>query len=425
MKYASTFLSHSSSDKPLVEAVANELGRRGIVTWLDKNEPTAGQNLCEVFAAAIERQATVCVFLSEAAVKSEWVKDELAIALRKVKESGRIIPIYLGDPLALVKSHPLLKSRWLHPNGDRVTQFGICPIEGADESAKARAIADKVAQGIYADLRIANQNEVILYLDQRGKGNRCGEPNDIPENVAKQEAPALVFRPDMGKRSSTEVLRGDEWNNRWSDMKWALGQSIGNCRGGDPKTIRILGNAQLGLPFFLGHYFNRNTSTHLYCYNMDGSVFSNQGQERHAPLTGGDAHCVAAHPGVTPIPSGDRQEAISLLLVTENYVQTIVDYLKANSATYPKYGYWVAHGQFTDNNQVMDYITDIVALLLRLKRDGVRTIYLFSSLPFNVLPLLGANLLHVVNVVFMEYRKDLQGKKAGVGKMYVPLPNEK
>ena len=38
MIYASTFLSYSSVDGNIVQLVARELGRRGILPWLDKNE---------------------------------------------------------------------------------------------------------------------------------------------------------------------------------------------------------------------------------------------------------------------------------------------------------------------------------------------------------------------------------------------------
>ena len=42
MQFASTFLSHASVDKPLVEAVAQRLGRRRVSAWLDKTELTLG-----------------------------------------------------------------------------------------------------------------------------------------------------------------------------------------------------------------------------------------------------------------------------------------------------------------------------------------------------------------------------------------------
>ncbi|CAH1191524.1 hypothetical protein NTGBS_130031 [Candidatus Nitrotoga sp. BS] len=427
MIYASTFLSHSFSDKSLVKAVANELGRRGIIAWLDENDLTPGLDLCNALKEAIQRQATICIFLSEQAVKSEWIKDELAIALANVEKSDRIIPVYLSEPLKLVKSHPLLKSRWLHADGDRVTQLGIRLKPETDTATQVCEIADEIARGIYAELTIATQNDIILYVDQRGNGRRCGELLDIPANVTKLDAPALVFRPDIEERRQDEVLYGDAWKKMWRDMECALGRSIGSMRWHDPKKIRILGNAQLGFAFFLGRYFNRSTAAHLYCYNHRGDIFNNKDQDRHAPLEGGNASCEANHPEVISAPSGHKLEAISLLLVSANYVQPIVDYLQANASTYPSNSYWVQHDLFSTNEQVMNYVADIVALLLRIKREhGVRTVYLFTTLPFHVLPLLGANLLHVMeNIVFMEYRRDLQSKDSGVGEMYVPLTDEK
>ncbi len=427
MKYASTFLSHNSADKPLVQAVAKELSRRGIVAWLDINDLTPGLDLCAALKEAIQRQATVCLFLSRQAIQSKWVEEELAIALDEISGSERIIPIYLDDPLELVSSHPLLRSRWLHADGDRVKQLGIVVKQNQNIIDQARDIADKIALGIYDELKTTAQREIILYIDQRGNGKRYGEEHiAIPANVAELDVPILLFRPDNEQRQQVETLYNGAWDDMWRDVKNTLDVAVGNLRGSDPKKIRILGNAQLGFAFFLGGHFNRNTSTHLYCYNQNQPPFNNRDQQRHTPLKGGDACCDVNHSDVRAIPPGSCHEIVSLLLTPENYLAPIVDYLNANSKTCSDYSYWVKHDHFDSNEQVMAYITDVVALLIRLRSEhGVRTIHLFCTLPFHVLPLLGANLLHVMeSVIFMEYRRDLQGTGSDVGEMYIPLFNE-
>ncbi len=189
MKYASTFLSHNSANKALVETVAHELGRRGIIAWLDKNDFVAGAAMDKVLEEAIARQTTFTVFLSEQAIKSPWVQDELEIALEKEKKWGKeiIVPIYLGDRYKLVKSHTLLRSRWLDHRGTRVTRLGI-------ESSDAVHIADELARRVYTTLEIPSQRTIIIYIDQRGTaGKRSEEPLGIPENLSNLNAPALVF----------------------------------------------------------------------------------------------------------------------------------------------------------------------------------------------------------------------------------------
>ena len=96
MRYASTFLSHSSADKPLVEAVAIELGRRGVVSWLDIYELVVGDSLSGALAEAIKRQATVTIFFTDNATTSEWVKKELLMAL-KTHIDADLLPVFLGD----------------------------------------------------------------------------------------------------------------------------------------------------------------------------------------------------------------------------------------------------------------------------------------------------------------------------------------
>jgi len=424
MIYASTFLSHSSVDKPLVEAVARELGRRGIIAWLDRSELNLGANLSEVLKAAIERQVTTTVFLSEAAIQSPWVTEELAVAIdthQAMQTSGNILPIFLGDPVALVKLHPLLRSWWLHADGQRVNILGVQADANQPILELAKTLADGIARRVYQALGVAAKREIILYVDQRGEGRRRGELQGVPDSVRQRTAPALVFRPELQMRRQSETLHGDAWTAFRGDLTASLAEAIENLRGPEPKSIYVLGNAQVGIAYMLGHYFNRSTSTHLFCYNRDGYVFNNQAQPRHMPLQGGNPNCEATHDRITPLPPGAQVEAVALILTAANYVDPALDYLAAQDNPPPPV--WVEHGSFQENAQVMQYVTDIVALLTRLRAaHRLHRVYLFCGLPFHVIPLLAANLLNVVDdVVFMEYRRDLQGQGVSAGEMYVPL----
>lgn len=415
MKYASTFLSHNFVAKALVEAVACELGRRGVIAWLDKNDFVAGASMGKVLEEAIKRQTTFTVFLSEQAINSLWVRDELVIALEKEEELGKeiIVPVFLGDHYKLVKSHPLLRSRWLHPDGKRVTRLGI-------ESTDAASIADELARRVYTTLEISHQREVIVCLDQRGTaGNRYGEPLSIPDNLSDTNAPALVFRPDLGSRSDGETLHGEEWQVVCSTMQSALSTSLGDLAGADPRHIHIVGNAQLGFFFFLGrHLFNRTTSVRLFCHNARyGTIFNNEAQERRTPLTAGEARCESSTGKIIPITPMERLDTVALILVRlERYMLEVLDYMEAANMKFRPV--WIKHENFDTNEQVMGYVADVIALLSRISMENkVRTVYLFCGLPDNVLPLLAANLVHVMdNVVFMEYRKALQA-----GEKYTPL----
>ncbi len=423
MKYVSAFLAHSSVDKHLVKLVARELGRRGVIPWLDINELHAGADLGASLRNAVFEQTAVIAFLSRDAIASPWIEDELFAAIEKDKEHGnsdRIIPVYLGDPITLVSLHELLRARWLHVDGDRVDRKGIVLDMSKDDSQKAREIAKQASKMIYHLLDISKQRDIVIYLDQRGEGKRQGRPN-ISKNLDKTDASVLVFRPAPGRREQGETLSGTDWDNFRDDMKEALGDALGGVRWADKKNIRILGGAQLALPYFLGSFFNRNSSANLFCYNIEGPPFSNQKQERATPLQGGNPNCETPHTKIEPIISGDEVDEIALILAMDRLVPPVLKHLETlENAPHPV---WVKSKIFNDSEEVMDYISDVVALLDRLVAgNGLRKVYLYSGLPFHATPLLAANMLHVAkNIVVMEHRRDLDGKDAPDRDMYSPL----
>jgi hypothetical protein len=165
MAYASTFLSHSSTDQSLVHEVARELGQRGILSWLDANEIHAGVSLNEALIEAVQRQATLTVFLSVAAVKSAWVEKELKTAFEMEKNlgvKGRILPVFLDDREIVVQEHAVLRERWLDEAG-YVNVAGIEETGKGDDASRAKVTAEKIANSIYRALEL---KKVITHGDE-------------------------------------------------------------------------------------------------------------------------------------------------------------------------------------------------------------------------------------------------------------------
>lgn len=413
MKFASTFLSHSSEDKKLVTAVANELGKYGVIPWLDTNELRTGMSLQKALKKSIDKQMTFTIFLSKDALKSSWVEEELLIALNRV-EDEHILPVYLEGPRTLVESSELLSKLWM-TNRKKIDCLWSSKDEKKSIPANATTIAQKIAVSVFARAQLVVRNEILICLDQRGNGDRFGEPIDIPNNLKEKDIPTLVFRPNMYERSQDEVLNSKEFDKFTKSIKWAL-------KSFHPKKIHICGNAQLPLAYFLGNLFNRSTYVHLFCVGREGEVFNNKDQLRDSPLDGGSPHCETKHPDIHPLPNKMPLKAVSLILGQKTWVNRVLNYFEAMPDLPPPI--WVANGRFKDNQAVMDYLKDVIALLLRLNKDhGIRKIYLFCGLPFSVIPLLAANLLYVVdNLVFMEYRKDLPKTDAVEKRRYLRLP---
>jgi len=74
MPFMRVFISHSSQDKPAVEALALALRERGIEPWLDKWEIGPGDDIVASINAGLdEAQAGIIVF-SPHSRESRWVE---------------------------------------------------------------------------------------------------------------------------------------------------------------------------------------------------------------------------------------------------------------------------------------------------------------------------------------------------------------
>jgi hypothetical protein len=89
------FISHSSADKKFVRTLKSDLNENGIDTFVDEDSLDYGDSLRERLEEAIKESSHFIIILTNNAVKSEWVKDELneAIRLFNRKTLDKIIPI--------------------------------------------------------------------------------------------------------------------------------------------------------------------------------------------------------------------------------------------------------------------------------------------------------------------------------------------
>lgn len=421
-RLASTFLSHASVDQALVAAVAEELGRRGIVAWLDRDELQVGQSLSEALRAAIHEQFSLTLFVSVQALNSTWVQDELGTALDYCAQNGLknlINPVYLGDPLDLVRSSPLLRQAgWLNAKGNAVDMLGIAVDPAEELSALARRIADKLACGIYASLGSAEARDVAIHIDQRDS-SRTGKPRTLPVSHGHISGPTLVFRPRRSQGEQKETLVADEWNQFAQTIKGALAQALGTFR--KKKNIYLSGQAQLGLAFLLGRLFDCSTEIQLYCADVRNQ-FSNEGWDRLMSLSGGDAHCEAnGAADLPPIPQTPFSE-ILLLIGRSVLPERVKAYREAAMADKPVA--WVRSPERLESSELLQaLIADVTALLRRLKKDyGCRKAYLILDLPFPAVPILAAHLHPYVleSLELLEFRGDTMSAK-GSANSYAPL----
>lgn len=94
------FLSHSSSQKPFVEKVASGIGRNfGVV---DKFDFESGRDLLSEIQNAIGASSLFVLFISDAALESRWVKNELQI-VRDLHDEGKVeVTAFIIDPVVTI-----------------------------------------------------------------------------------------------------------------------------------------------------------------------------------------------------------------------------------------------------------------------------------------------------------------------------------
>ncbi|HET8798866.1 MAG TPA: CHAT domain-containing protein, partial [Thermoanaerobaculia bacterium] len=92
------FISHSSKDKPAVEALAIALGAHGFEVWLDKWMIAPGDDVVAKINAGLEEASAGLIVFSAHARESRWVEAEVSyLTWARIQEGKVLIPIVAGD----------------------------------------------------------------------------------------------------------------------------------------------------------------------------------------------------------------------------------------------------------------------------------------------------------------------------------------
>lgn len=93
------FLSHSSRDKEFVRTVAS--GLRKETRIFDEQTFEKGMSPAEEIISGLDDTSLFVLFLSDSALNSDWVKEEIKLAKTKIDEGNiqRIYPIIIDDKI--------------------------------------------------------------------------------------------------------------------------------------------------------------------------------------------------------------------------------------------------------------------------------------------------------------------------------------
>lgn len=123
------FISYASSDRSLVFPVIEVLRSLGTSSWLDIHEIRAGDRLEDTLLGSIEKCSSVVVMLSKASAGSDWVKREVAHALKLIERGHnlQVIPCLLEkcEPLEALSGHAHADFTTRHSFGMRNLLAGV------------------------------------------------------------------------------------------------------------------------------------------------------------------------------------------------------------------------------------------------------------------------------------------------------------
>jgi hypothetical protein len=104
------FLSHSSRDIWLSDAIARRLRAKGIGVWLDEMSLEGGDDVSDSIVNNIKTCDEIIVLVSPESVKSQWVAAEIGMAkVLKKRITGLLVHTDLNAiaPLTGIKSYEL------------------------------------------------------------------------------------------------------------------------------------------------------------------------------------------------------------------------------------------------------------------------------------------------------------------------------
>jgi hypothetical protein len=152
------FLSHASETKPLVRCLTQGLPPH-VQRWLDQDELATGQKFAKHIEAGITNECDFfIVFIDEAALGSQWVQREVALALARQRDLQRpfVLPVLVGEVRERMHEIGLAADEWLYLDARDRGAAGV-----AASAAALQAELFKHASELVERLRSADRRALI------------------------------------------------------------------------------------------------------------------------------------------------------------------------------------------------------------------------------------------------------------------------
>ena len=91
IQYYSCFISYSSKDDAFAERLYTDLQNKGVRCWYAHHDMPIGAKIVDALDEAIRLRDKVLLILSEGAVASDWVEDEVTTAFEEERRRGEVV----------------------------------------------------------------------------------------------------------------------------------------------------------------------------------------------------------------------------------------------------------------------------------------------------------------------------------------------
>ena len=154
----SCFVSYSSEDEGFAAALVSRLKDAGVETWWAEHDMRGGRTIRDQISRGIDGSQKLLLVLSEASMKSEWVKSELLRAIETSDRTGETVLF----PIRLVGMDVVDAWECPEPGGPRdlariVRDYFIVDMTGWRDQERFVARADRLID----DLRRAHDDDAV------------------------------------------------------------------------------------------------------------------------------------------------------------------------------------------------------------------------------------------------------------------------
>ena len=99
IQHHSCFISYSSRDQEFAERLHADLQNKGVRCWFAKHDMPIGAKIIDSIDEAIRLRDKLLLILSDAAITSDWVEDEVTTAFEEERRRGDVVlfPVRIDD----------------------------------------------------------------------------------------------------------------------------------------------------------------------------------------------------------------------------------------------------------------------------------------------------------------------------------------